>query len=296
MAKQIRAEIEITDVEKNLKKQIESLPLSFFEILADGKVCELILIMAGTHSHYMAIKKFEELDAILMTAKCCLNDGSRFDHKVYSECKDIRKYDKTAQYQQNLHYLKSAVVWYISSIDYLLQIIYFGFEFYTPFDTNSGYVRELRKCVWNKKYTFYKDFCAFADVNDHAKALKNEWETLQRQPSVIYTRKFANSIKHHGGFELSETAGKSTRIAVTEPSSGTTVDLDEMMGRPTIPFAELVQNLIDIHHQVVLLEEYLFNELGLADIPSNVEVGIDRIKRSFSARELKADGKRSLQG
>ena len=65
------------------------------------------------------MKKFEELDAILMTAKYCLGEGSRFDRKAYSECNGVRTYDKKAQYHLNLHDLKSAVVWYNSSIDYL---------------------------------------------------------------------------------------------------------------------------------------------------------------------------------
>ncbi|WP_019130776.1 hypothetical protein [Alistipes communis] len=250
------------------------------------RVDELELIVAGTHSHYMAMKKFEELDAILMTAKYCLGEGSRFDRKAYSECNGVRTYDKKAQYHLNLHDLKSAVVWYNSSIDYLLQIIYFGFEFYTPFHTNAKYREELRKCVWNEKYTFYKDFCTLADVNDNAKNLKIKWQNLQQHDSVKHIRKFANAIKHHGGFELTETADRPMRIGVTEPFSSKTVDWDEIMRRPTIPFIELVQNLIVVHNEVITLEEYLFDELGLSDVPSTIRVGIDKITQSFSARDL----------
>lgn len=287
MARQIiRHKIEVTKEEKSLQKKIHELPCSLFEKLSDGKVDELSLIVAGTHSHYMAMKKFEELDAILMTAKYCLGQGSRFDRKAYSESKGIRTYNKNAQYHLNLHDLKSAVVWYNSSIDYLLQIIYFGFEFYTPFHTNSKYREELRKCIWNEKFTFYKDFCTLADANDNVKVLKNKWENLQQHDSVKYIRKFANAIKHHGGFELTEIADRPTRIGVTEPFSGKTVDWDEIMERPTIPFVELVQNLIVVHNEVIALEEYLFNELGFSNIPSTIRVGIDKIKQRFSAHDL----------
>lgn len=282
----IRHKIEITEEEKRLQKEIKALPLSVFEKLSDGRVDELSLIVAGTHSHYMAMKKFEEFDAILMTAKYCLGAGSRFDHKAYSESNGVRTYDKNAQYHLNLHDLKSAVVWYNSSIDYLLQIIYFGFEFYTPFHTNSKYREELRKCIWNEKFTFYKDFCTLANANDNVKNLKIKWENLQQHDSVKCIRKFANAIKHHGGFELTEIADQPTRISVTEPFSGKTADWDEIMERPTIRFIELVRNLIVVHNEVVTFEEYLFDELGLSNIPSTIRVGIDKIKQRFSARDL----------
>ena len=109
-----------------------------------------------------------------------------------------------------------------------------------------------------------------ANANDNVKNLKIKWENLQ----------------HHGGFELTEIADQPTRISVTEPFSGKTADWDEIMERPTIRFIELVRNLIVVHNEVVTFEEYLFDELGLSNMPSTIRVGIDKIKQRFSARDL----------
>ena len=269
---------EITDEEKSLQEQIHNLQIQTFNKF---KLTDLALILAGEEASHIAVRKFEALDTLLTTAHYYLLDGSRFDHKVYCEKDGVQTYNKHAQYQYILHNLKSAVVWYNSSIDYILQIIYFGFGFYQHFTTVSKsehknhYQKEERSARLSNK-EFMKKFDEISASNQYAKELQNRWKQLSYGCNAVKIRELANSIKHHSGFELVETA-----TATHHKISIYGICWEEVAKIPTIGYTELLKHLIGLHNEVASFEEYLYNALGFSAISDQIKLGKTKITPLF---------------
>lgn len=292
----IEEPIEVTEEEKSLQEQIRNLAVNTFDRLSDNKISDIVLLLAGNESSHIAVRKFESLDTILMTAKYCLLNGCRFDHKVYSERNGMQTYNKAAQYQYNLHNLKSAVIWYNSSIDYILQIIYWGFGFNKPFTTvtpseyKTHYRKEEKRAKWeynnrkkkqNSKHSFTNKFMEIAATNQYAEKIKNEWVQLYNSHDAIRIRELANDIKHHSGFELVETStARHNKIGIALDAEHT-ICWEEVTQLPVIGYAELLKHLIGLHNEVTSFEECLYKELGYSAVSSQIELGKVQITPSF---------------
>lgn len=277
----IQKEIILTADEKRLLRDVKTLPMSVFNRLSDNKISDFSLRIVGTQSLIIARRKFFELDEILMTGAYCLREGCRFDHQVVKESNGVVIHDKEAQYAMNFHNLKSAVVWYVSSIDYIQQIIYFGFEFNEPFYDEFGYKKELKN-----KY-FYKTFLCLTELDDTVKTLYENWKAFRGKLSIKSIRELANALKHHGGFELTEIKKGERRVTTTENCTKRPIEWWRVLGRPEIRYVDLVEMLKDAHMEIAQFEEYLFEELGLSKISSRITLTGCKIKPRFSVRELK---------
>lgn len=270
----IKKTSQLTEKEKILKERLDNLPINTYRKLSDNKICDILLAYPDSESSYLAVKKFEALDTILITAKYCLSKACRFDHKVYSEKSGKQIYNETAQYQYNLHNLKSAVIWYNSSIDYILQIIYFGFGFYSPFtgkDYKEHFHKEEKRVIWREHESgqrnlnaqnFTGKFVGIASVNQCAKDVLTQWKQLYRTAKEV--RKLADDMKHHSGFELNETAERShNKIGIM--IGDTPFCLDDVTQLPTIGYDRLIDYLMNLHLSVTSCEEYLYKALGFSN-------------------------------
>lgn len=288
----IKDNYKITEEENRLKEEIGALPYNIFLDHSLIQMYDLIIPLNNCPAHWLAINKFTDLDAILLTALNCLSNGCIFDHKSYTiNDKDgIKKYTKEAEYQSNHHNLKSAVVWYNSAFDYLLQIIYFGFEFYNDFYDSESYEKELKACLWqpNDKRTqnFYNRFHNLAKNNSNADKLLQKWITLRKSAPATRTRELANTIKHHGIFDLDETKREIYPYTIINPNTGTGISGQQLIARPSIGYMKLIEVLITIHKDIIEFEKYLLGELGFLDSIDIIDFSEPRpfIKKSFSAR------------
>ena len=121
-----------------------------------------------------------------------------------------------------LYFLRNAILDYNACYDYFLQILYFAFNFFTPFDNKEEYKRRLKeecKISQQSKIAIITDKYEDIKGKSFAKAIKGLMLTNNSHKSFIKEffercefvnnkdcgiREWANNIKHQGGFCLVE--------------------------------------------------------------------------------------------
>ncbi|MBR3609450.1 MAG: hypothetical protein IKL50_06165 [Bacteroidales bacterium] len=259
----IKEDIQLTEWEAQLEDIILSLPTTkYHNVNAD-----FYTACTKDFSLFAAIKLIDSFQEIVTTARYCLSRGCRFNHKVYLESnKDgVKKYDKQAQYVMNFHELKSAIVWYNSAMDYLLQVIYFGFGFHGEVNNTEDFYNELIKPRWGK-CRFYEAFERLSLSNPNAKGLFEMYENTYKNSSVMNIRSLANNMKHHGGFDLEEYPKDSHHNIGCTDKYGNMVCYNEITQRPRVSYQKIVEHLIGAHKAIIELGNYIVEQLGLSEI------------------------------
>lgn len=255
----IKEDIQLTEWETSLDELISSLPETKYPYIDD-----IYVKFTKDLSLFSAIKLIDAYNEIITTAKYCLSNGCQFNHLAYQEGErdGTRIYDKQAQYVMNLHELKSAIVWYNSAMDYLLQVIYFGFGFHGNIRSNERYQKEQKKVRWNDKNVFYITFENFAATNTYAKDVFDRYNYTFKNKHLKTIRKLANHMKHHGGFDLKEYP-KDYRDDMDICLSNYLQSFSEITKRDTISYKEIVCSLIGAHTAIIGLGDYIIEQLGL---------------------------------
>lgn len=260
----IKEDIQLTEWETSLDKLISSLPITKYPYIN----IDMYAAITKDFSLFAAVKLWESYNEIMTTARYCLRRGSYFNHRVYNEVQKsgIRRYDKQAQYVMNLHELKSAIVWYNSAMDYLLQVIYFGFGFHGNIRSNERYQKEQTIARWNDKNVFYITFENFAATNTYAKAVFDRYNSTFKNKHLKTIRKLANHMKHHGGFDLEEYPKDSHHNIGCTDKYGNMVCYNEITQRPRVSYQKIVEHLIGAHKAIIELGDYIVEQLGLSEI------------------------------
>ncbi len=117
------------------------------------------------------------------------------------------------------HLLKEAIVGFNSCYDYTLQVVYFAFDFFEKVESAQDYENIIQKeCVskqWLKDENgkrVYKDSVFFEDIkslkssNPDAKSFFDNYTKFHDYVFDVDNgiRRWANNIKHQGGFVASE--------------------------------------------------------------------------------------------
>ena len=258
----IKEDIQLTEWEAQLEDIILSLPTTkYHNVNAD-----FYTAYTKDFSLFAAIKLIDSFQEIVTTARYCLSRGCRFNHKVYLESnKDgVKKYDKQAQYVMNFHELKSAIVWYNSAMDYLLQVIYFGFGFHGEVNNTGDFYNELIKPRWGK-CRFYEAFERLSLSNPDAKGLFEMYENTYKNSSVKNIRLLANNMKHHGGFDLEEYP-KTAHHNICICTEGKMICYNDITQRRIVSYQTLVTYIIESHKAIIALGDYIIEQLGLSDM------------------------------
>lgn len=259
----IKEDIQLTEWEAQLEDIILSLPTTkYHNVNAD-----FYTACTKDFSLFAAIKLIDSFQEIVTTARYCLSRGCRFNHKVYLESnKDgVKKYDKQAQYVMNFHELKSAIVWYNSAMDYLLQVIYFGFGFHGKVDNNDNYIKELKSVRWVGG-DFSNNFRELSELNQDARNLYNAYKDTFDNTDIVAVRGLANNMKHHGGFDLEEYPKDSHHNIGCTDKYGHMVCYNEITQRPRVSYQKIVEHLIGAHKAIIKLGDYIIEQLGLSEI------------------------------
>lgn len=259
----IKEDIQLTEWETSLDELISSLPITKYPYIN----IDMYAAITKDFSLFAAVKLWESYNEIMTTARYCLRRGSYFNHKVYNEVQKsgIRRYDKQAQYVMNLHELKSAIVWYNSAMDYLLQVIYFGFGFHSQVSNSEDYHEELRCVRWGIS-SFSKSFREFSKLNQDARSLYNAYKDAFNNSDIEAVRSLANNMKHHGGFDLEEYPKNSHHNVGFTDKYGNMVCYNEITQRTQVSYKQVIEHLIGAHKAIIKLGDYIIEQLGLSEI------------------------------
>lgn len=159
----------------------------------------MIFAAQGDIGSVVALYKFMEIRNLISFANMSIENAR-------NEIEPVKKY----------YYYRSAILDYNACYDYILQIIYFGFDFCRPIDSKSEYIKQMSEdCklkVVNKDTGVSEDSLFQIEINKLRtynleadvffkqfdalkKALRRKGKTIQH---------WANNIKHHGGFVAEE--------------------------------------------------------------------------------------------
>lgn len=258
----------MTDKEKNILETFGQLTLEVNNLRSIDYSYDLIskyegIFLEGDTGLIIASQKIQELERIFSSAKFALVKGSHDKHQGVS--------GDDAQTVIRFEFLKNAIIWYNSCYDYILQIVYFGFDFNKPISCRSEYLKELNNCRYQipknpKKLnsTFYTKFEKIASENGDAQDLFERLNTFYFE-NKGKLRDWANKLKHQGGIELD--------ILYTKPLDYgfRNEDCKELFSDyyiiPTIiSLDEVIKEGIRVHIEIVQIVDYLYNFIGFKDI------------------------------
>lgn len=255
----------MTDKEKNILETFGQLTLEVNNLRSIDYSYDLIskyegIFLEGDTGLIIASQKIQELERIFSSAKFALVKGSHDKHQGVS--------GDDAQTVIRFEFLKNAIIWYNSCYDYILQIVYFGFDFNKPISCRSEYLKELKNCRYIKNQktskTFYTEFEKIALKNPDAQDLFERLNTFYFE-NKGKLRDWANKLKHQGGIELD--------ILYTKPLGYgfRNEDCKELFSDyyiiPTIiSLDEVIKEGIRVHIEIVQIVDYLYNFIGFKDI------------------------------
>lgn len=148
------------------------------------------------YGYMIAADKFGQLYHLLATAKFALTQAFQKLHKspiLWSS-------GYPGQLWLRSQYLKNSFLWYNSADDYLLQIIWFAFDFFKHQDMTDQerYKKELKGCRWDKLFKILST----RDNEPAIKQLLAKIEKLREHPKIVEIRDIANALKHHATLEI----------------------------------------------------------------------------------------------
>lgn len=281
----------MTDKEKNILETFGQLTLEVNKLPSINYSYDLIskyegIFLEGDTGLIIASQKIQELERIFSSAKFALVKGSHDKHQGVS--------GDDAQTVIRFEFLKNAIIWYNSCYDYILQIVYFGFDFNKPISCRSEYLKELKNCRYIKNQktskTFYTEFEKIALKNPDAQDLFERLNTFYFE-NKGKLRDWANKLKHQGGIELD--------ILYTKPLSygfrneDCNKDCKELFSDyyiiPTIiSLDEVIKEVIRVHIEIVQIVDYLYNFIGFKDIEVTNILNVNN-KHIFKKFSVKTD-------
>ena len=164
---------------------------------------------------------------------------------------------------------RSAILDYNSCDDYILQIIYFGFDFCSKIETSKQYLDHLQKdCVRKVEdpksgkvvpSPYMTKISELKNTNVHAKEFFRKYKKFRNalRKSNADISDWANSIKHRGGFFVEELMDKSkiARVIITN-NDDTTIFDSSLMFLPTT-FQEIERKLEEQNKIIIEFVNYL---------------------------------------
>lgn len=212
--------------------------------LPPGALDVFLYAVAGDIGSAIAVYKFMEVRNLIAFANNSI--------KLATETNDdIMKF----------HHYRIAILDYNACYDYILQIIYFGFDFCSPIYNKSDYITQMTQCVL--KYEegkpvsqFAKDMDVIANSgSDAAKNFIKELETLKKalKKDNAKIQYWANNIKHHGGFVVDDLLDKKklARIVTTRTADNVTT-FDSAFVYPMIETFDKIHNRLQKQNELII--------------------------------------------
>lgn len=201
----------------------------------------------------IAMNKFEEFQDLFIQAQYSFQVGIGKNHPVYSSDKNNRLAQKDYQF----YFFKHAIQDYNACYDYILQIIYFGFDFfsfYKKIECPKDYEDNLRHCEWNfiKKY------------------MNNEFKTSYEEMYDGRNKKYdltdwTNRLKHRGSIIVEGLDTHRTKIKLWNKETGNIIFSSDNIKPLCISFSKIEKCLIYHNNRLANFADSLYRDLGLSD-------------------------------
>lgn len=222
--------------------------------------------------YYIANRKVHQLYDLFSNAKFSLINAHKKLHKSSIEWRS----GNLGQLWLRSQYLRNAIIWYNSCIDYVYQIVWFAFDFYGKLDSKQHYENELFNCKWDKLEQVFKK----NNANSNIKELCSIINAAKSDKNVRQVNKWANNLKHKANIyfkELQEDDFFTVQFAdklSSEDLYGELLDLDDT--------CLVVQNAhIKINELIIQIINFIdFDSICIKDEEDNFRLGL-RDKKEF---------------
>lgn len=186
----------------------------------------------------------------------------------------IKNVENTDQISSQYFNLCNAITAYNDCYDYFRQVIYWGFGFYTDFNTSEQYLKELKNCIDSKhEPDELTGKIVRVDSNFTSKARKYqeqcpEFKTFMKQyykfqgfvsDNKIGIGSIANCIKHQGGFITLEMFNKHrfNNLLFTSENGDSYFDAKQIYAY-ILPTQEILNRLYSQNDKIVEISFWLF--------------------------------------
>jgi hypothetical protein len=190
----------------------------------------------------VAGEKYNDLYSVIASARFALYNAHLKIHNDQSLLK--------SEYSQTLwlrsQYLQNSIIWYNSSEDYIMQIIWFAFDFYTDL---THYSDEMRKCRYTR---IHKELLNHNDSFNTADLLK-QLESYHNNEDVKYVRELADCLKHK---QMLNIAGLDSGRLMKFKSKSFSSDLLE---KTWIDIDDTIKRIGNVHKLIIEFGTFLFD-------------------------------------
>lgn len=220
------------------------------------------LLCGGHKGLYISTIKFEELEDLIRFSNASLRDGIKEDYNATVNG-EVRP---EAQRILRFYHLKYAILNYNACYDYILQIIYFAFDFCEEITSPEVYQEQLAKCSFGNSSKFRQRFKIFSETNTKAKELFEKLDDFYNNKR----RKlggWANAIKHRGGLSIPEMIPNRHNTCIF--GDGSIVFSPETIYPHIITIEEIIEELQEQNKIICEFSEYLFDFLGFNNACTN---------------------------
>ena len=232
----------------------------------------------------IAVYKFHELTSLI-------NFSNVYIQEAVKETRINRKF--------NL--LRHSILDYNTCYDYILQIIYFGFDFFDiKIDSVDAYKRLLKeKCKLQElkdidgqrisvNSEFANDIEKLKSTNQEAKHFFNKYYQFANfaADEKYGIRQWANNIKHQGGFTAKEVLFKDGFKHIINYNEDNNITFTTEYLFPFIPtFDEILLRLEAQNHRIVQYSLELFDYM----FGDTKHINLGKTEKKFSANKLQMD-------
>jgi hypothetical protein len=222
----------------------------------------------GDFGYLIAWNKFRHLYGLLATARFAVTEA----HKKLHKSPVLWSNGYVGQLWIRSEYLKNAILWYNSCEDYLLQIIWFAFDFcdHNRLSTPERYKRELRGCRWDSLVPTLE---ARKDEPNIALML-NKIESFRGLPIAKTVRDIANSLKHHADIYIKDLDAQPDYILQSDQGFTSTAIADK-----PLDIDEAVIFLQTLHKEVIEFSMFLLNFIDFDAPFADDEKGVIQLDR-----------------
>lgn len=203
----------------------------------------------------VAGEKYNDLYSVIASARFALFNSHLKIHNDQS----LLESDYSQTLWLRSQYLQNSIIWYNSSEDYIMQIIWFAFDFFTDL---TDYLNEMSRCNYAR---IHQELLKHSDSLNTAELLK-QLESYHNNDDVKYVHKLANFLKHKqmlniSGLDLGRLMKFKSKSFSSDLLEKTWIDIDDTIKRIAnvhkliIEFGTFLFDFIDFDSMFVLNEE-----------------------------------------
>lgn len=209
----------------------------------------------------IADHKLDHLEKLISSGRFALTQAHRKLHKSPIEWSS----GYVGQLWLRANYLNNAIVWYNSMIDYILQAVWFAFDFYSPITNAEDYEKELKKYLWQTISEIYKKHTS----NENFTILYQRLLSYKSNTSVKTVNNWANTLKHKGTINYQELhVDRGIEIIFKDKFTYSTLDKD----RVDLDYA--CEVLKDVHIELVGITNFLIDFMDVEGFLNKDENGV----------------------